>query len=204
LDDYKPFSDVSTSLERIVRFMGEALALRQSRLHKVDGETYEVRDAEGTCKRRFTLNREAATSREDLDLLGLDHPLVQGELEAWRSLPAEELGFSVQGEGEDPVLLSFWLVESVTSNGARRTSVQPIAVKRDGTRLPAVERTGDAHFHSPRPAPPVFTTEERLELFRTVVEPTLQRELKHKGAVSSDGSYAAELVGYIEIAGRLP
>ncbi len=48
----------------------------------------------------------------------------------------------------------------------------------------------------------VATIEEQLELFRTVVELTLQRELKHKGAVYSDGSYAAELVGYIEIAGR--
>lgn len=202
LDDYKPFSDVSTSLDRIVRFVSEALALRQSRLHQVDAETYEVRDVEGACNRRFTLNREKATSRDDLDLLGLDHPLVQGELEKWRSLPAEEVGFSVQGEGEEAVLLSFWLVESMTSNGARRTLVQPIAVKRDGTRLPAMERNGDGHFHSPRVAPPVFTAEERLELFRMFVEPTLQRELKHKGAVSSDGSYAAELVGYIEIAGR--
>jgi superfamily II DNA or RNA helicase len=202
LDDYKPFSDVSTSLDRIVRFVGEALALRQSRLHQVDAETYEVRDAEGVCNRRFTLNREKATSRDDLDLLGLDHPLVQWELEKWRSLPAEEVGFSVQGEGEEAVLLSFWLVESMTSNGARRTLVQPIAVKRDGTRLPAMERTGDRYFHSPQLAPPVFTAEKRLELFRTVVEPTRQRELKHKVAVSSDGSYAAELVGYIEIAGR--
>jgi hypothetical protein len=48
----------------------------------------------------------------------------------------------------------------------------------------------------------VTTTEERSKLFRKVAEPTLQRELKHTGAVSSDGSYAAELVGYIEIAGR--
>ena len=48
--------------------------------------------------------------------------------------------------------------------------------------------------------PDVFTTEERLKLFRKVVEPALQRELKR--AVSLDGSYAAELVGYIEIVGR--
>ncbi len=49
----------------------------------------------------------------------------------------------------------------------------------------------------------VFTKEKRLELFRTVVEPTLQRGLKHKGSVSSEGSHAAELLGHIEIPGRL-
>jgi hypothetical protein len=48
----------------------------------------------------------------------------------------------------------------------------------------------------------VATTEERSKLFRKVVEPALQRELKHKRALSLGGSYAAELVGYIEMAGR--
>jgi acetoin utilization deacetylase AcuC-like enzyme len=32
------------------------------------------------------------------------------------------------------------------------------------------------------------------------LEPTLQRELKHKGTANGDGSYSAELIGYVEIA----
>ncbi len=39
----------------------------------------------------------------------------------------------------------------------------------------------------------------QLDLFSRAVEPTLQRELKHKGAADGDGSYSAELIGYIEI-----
>ena len=45
-----------------------------------------------------------------------------------------------------------------------------------------------------------FTPEQRIEFFTRVVEPTLQRELKHKGAANGDGSYSAELIGYVEIA----
>jgi hypothetical protein len=41
--------------------------------------------------------------------------------------------------------------------------------------------------------------EQRLELFTRAVEPTLQRELKHKGAANGDGSYSAELIGYVEV-----
>ena len=44
--------------------------------------------------------------------------------------------------------------------------------------------------------------EQRSDLFTHAVEPTLQRELKHKGAANGDGSYSAELIGYIEIIGR--
>jgi hypothetical protein len=35
------------------------------------------------------------------------------------------------------------------------------------------------------------------------VEPTLQRELKNKGAANGDGSYSAELIGYVEIVDQI-
>ena len=51
-------------------------------------------------------------------------------------------------------------------------------------------------------AKPFLTAKERLGLFGNVVEPTLQRELKHKCLASGDGSYSAELIGYVEISHR--
>ena len=45
----------------------------------------------------------------------------------------------------------------------------------------------------------VLSTEERIQLFAQHVEPTLQRELKHKGAAAGESSYSAELIGYIEL-----
>ena len=51
-------------------------------------------------------------------------------------------------------------------------------------------------------AKPFLTAKERLGLFGNVVEPTLQRELKHKGLATGDGSYSAELIGYVEISHR--
>ena len=43
-----------------------------------------------------------------------------------------------------------------------------------------------------------MSNEQRLEFFDRHVEPTLQRELKHKGTAIGDGSYSAELIAYIE------
>lgn len=99
------------------------------------------------------------------------------------------------------MLLSLWMVEASAGKGERRVVVQPIAVKQDGTRVPAVERLCDQYLQA-APSGPVFQPEERLALFTRAVEPTLQRELKHKGAANGDGSYSAELIGYIEIVGR--
>ena len=198
LDDYKPFSDISSSMERLVQFISAAVADRQQRMVKVDEVTYDLVAVGGARRARFTLNRDTATSNDDLELMGLDHPLVQEELGRWRSVPPEEVGIAVEGDVEAPVLLSFWMVEVSAGKGERRVVVQPIAVKQDGTRVPAVERQCERYLHAPTTMPK-FSPEQRLDIFSRVVEPTLQRELKHKGAANGDGSYSAELIGYVEI-----
>ena len=198
LDDYKPFSDVSSSLERLVRFLTAAVTDRQQRLLKVDEETYDLVTVDGARRARFTLNRDRATGSDDLELMGLDHPLIQEQIGRWRSLPPEDVGVAVEGDVDAAVLLSFWMVEASGRTGERRVVVQPVAVKRDGTRMPMDERQGERYLQAPSGSPS-FTMQERLELFSQIVEPTLQRELKHKGAANGDGSYSAELIGYVEI-----
>lgn len=198
LDDYKPFSDVSSSLDRLVRFLSAAVADRQERLTKVDDTTYDLFGPDGARRARFTLDRETATGRDDVELLGLDHPLVHDELGRWRRVPPEDIGVVVAGNVDAPVLLSLWIVETSTGNGERRIVMQAIAVKQDGTRAPAVERQSDACFQGVE-CKPIFLPAQRIDLFGRVVEPTLQRELKHKGAANGDGSYSADLIGLIEI-----
>jgi hypothetical protein len=201
LDEYQPFSDVSTEMGRIVQFMSSSLPDRHQRLAKVDDQTYDLTVGDESRKVRFTLDRDVATSQEGIELLGLDHPLVQEELGRWRGLAPEQLGLSVSSDAISPTLLSFWIVESAVANGERRTTIQTIAVQPDGTRMPAIERQSAQYLNAPV-AKPFLTAEERLELFRNVVEPTLQRELKHKGMATGDGSYSAELIGYVEISDR--
>jgi hypothetical protein len=42
--------------------------------------------------------------------------------------------------------------------------------------------------------------EERLEMLHRSIEPTLQRELRHRGIMADEGSFTAELLTWIEIA----
>ena len=90
------------------------------------------------------------------------------------------------------------MIDATTGNGERRVAVQPIAVKQDGTRVPAVERQCERSLCA-KAATPMFSPDERIELFARTVEPTLQRELKHKGAANGDGSYSTEMIGFVEI-----
>jgi hypothetical protein len=90
------------------------------------------------------------------------------------------------------------MVETSNSAGERKTTIQPIAVNLDGQRVPAAERQVEAVLRG-KTLPPIMSIEQRLELFQRHVEPTLQRDLKHKGVTSGDGSYSAELISYVEL-----
>lgn len=198
LDDYKPFSDVSSSLDRLVRFLAGAVVDRQQRLVKIDNETYDLVNVDGVRSTRFTLNRDVAASSDDVELMGLDHPRIQEELERWRSVLPENIGIAVAENVEEPVLLSLWMVEAFAKNGERRVLVQPIAVKQDGSRVLVVERSVDQYWHADVVSPQI-PSDLRRELFTQIIEPALQREVSHKGVANDEGSYLAELIAYVEI-----
>lgn len=201
LDDYKPFSDVSNSLERLVRFFSAAVAERQQRLVKIDEETYDLVTSEGAGLSRFTLNRDAATGEDSLELMGIDHPRVNEELDRWRRAPPEELGVAVTGDVDTLVVLSLWMIETSAGQGERRVVIQPIAVSREGGRMPMVERQAERYLLG-LPTAPVLVADDRIQLFTRVIEPMLQRELRHKGVMAGEGSYSAELIAYVEILSR--
>jgi SNF2 family DNA or RNA helicase len=197
LDDYKPFSDVTSSMGRLVDFLSAALPERGLTVVTTNPETVELVGADGTRKTRFTLDREVATENDGLDLMGLDHPVVQEELGRWRGLPPEELGVAMQGSGFGQGTLSIWVVEASNSSGERQTTIQVIAVNLEGQRIPAAERQ-IALLLQGNTVPPVMDVDQRVKFFHQYVEPTLQRELRHKGTASGEGSYSAELIGYVE------
>jgi len=100
--------------------------------------------------------------------------LVQEELGRWRSVPPEEISVAVKGDLAEPLMLSLWMVEALGKNGERRVVVQAIAVKQDGSSVPAMERQSEHYMHS-SPSKPAFSPEQRIELFSTALEPILQR-----------------------------
>lgn len=200
LDDYQPFSDVSSGMGRLVDFLSASTSNRNLRVIKIDKQTVDLIAIDGTLKTRFTLDRETATGNDKFDLMGLDHPLLQEELGRWRSVPPESLGVALEGSGFGPAVLSIWMIQTSNSAGENKTTIQPISINLVGTRLPAAERQIDVLLRA-SPARPILTAEERLELFAQHVEPTLQRELKHKGAAAGEESYSAELIGYVELVG---
>ena len=202
LDDYRPLSDVRGGIERIVRFLRADLESRGLGLVRQDDATLAVRDVQGRTIARFTSDREAARDREDVDLLGLDHPLVQEALLRNGGIAPEQLGAAVDGRGDGLAVVTWWLVEVQGEGRERTNAVLRLAVSPGGLRLPLLERRSDDLFGW-LPARPSLSPEERTTILNEHLEPMLHRELKHRGVVPDGGGFNAELIGWIELAGEV-
>lgn len=197
LDDYKPLADVGSMMGRLHRFFAAAVADRGWSLRRIDESTSELVGAEVGCVRLST-DRDAANSSEGLALLGLDHPLVHAEMLRWQALAPEQVGMAVRAEVDAVSILTLWRVEASAAGAQRRIVVQAIAVGAEGARLPAIERRVDSVMHG-EPAHPGWSPEERRLVFRSMVEPALQRELRQRAVTGEHGGYSAEIIGCIEL-----
>jgi hypothetical protein len=132
--------------------------------------------------------------------MGLDHPLVEEAVARARRLPPEELGAVVDGVDGEPGVLTWWLVHAHLEEG-ERSHLQAIAVGPDGKRKPMLESRADAVWKLPSGST-FLDRSKRLELLRTHIEPMLRRELLHRGVITEQAGFSAELVGWIEIAAQ--
>jgi superfamily II DNA or RNA helicase len=198
LEDYKPFADITSGLERLRDFLNVALQERKQRLEPVGNGIYELRDANGDVLNRFTADRDQATNQEGLELFGLDHPIIEDALARSRSIPPEQMGCSAQTEDHREAIVSWWLVEAASNTGEKSKFVLPIALSVDGKRVPQLERSSERLFALP-PMASAFSPEKRLEILHHQIEPTVQRELRHRGVARDEGSFSAEMIGWLEM-----
>ncbi|MEZ6099964.1 MAG: SNF2-related protein [Pirellulaceae bacterium] len=197
LDDYEPLSNIDASKDRLAEFVRAAAESEGGQLSAIDGQRYELTVEEGT-RLVCTLDRDLAQNDESLDLLGIDHPIVDRMLGEWRSVDLATVGAAANASVDSPAVLTLWHVQTFGPGAEVGAAVIPIAVDSEGVRVPALEKQYRSVFSSPA-GQPRFTTEQRTTLLVESIEPALQRELEHRGIASSERGHASELVGWVEI-----
>jgi hypothetical protein len=198
LDDYKPFSDIEESRKRLSNFLRIALEQQGGGVRPLEGGRFSIATGNGALERIGTMDRDLARADDTVDLIGIDHPLVSDLLNRWRTLAPESIGTAVSDGREKPCSLSIWLVREHVRESEQRTHLVPLAVDGTGQRVPLIEKRHTALFHRP-PARSVLSMEERQHLLKSVIEPMLQRELRHRGLASETGGYSVELIGWVEV-----
>jgi len=205
LEDYKPFANVKDGFDRVLQFLRAAMSETGRQVNWLENGAFTIVSDDGVSDDgksniTYTTDRELARSQDDLELMGLDHPLMQKALKRWQSLEPQMLGVVVEGD-EGQAVVSWWLIHTQGKNGEHRSFIQALAIDNEGRRIPKLERLGLALLKR-QPGQPSLSLEQRREILHETLEPMLQREFHHRGMVPKDGGYSSKLIGWAEICSR--
>ncbi len=198
LDDYKPLADIDESKARIVEFLRAAVETNGGSYRKLDQLRFELELDGNSTPVVCTLDRDLAQANENLELIGIDHPIVERLADQWRQADPNRLGATAAIGHDHSGVLSVWLVHSFGSNQDSGAHIVPIAVDKEGKRIPSVEKQYRECFQASI-GREQFQPSERTELLHRHIEPTLQRELGYRGIATPEKGYSTELLAWIEV-----
>src|SRR5208337_1970859 len=126
--------DTSAGMERIVQFLRAALSEDGQQLAPTGNGLYAVTSGGGSGQPevKLTTQRDQSLVRQDVQLLGLDHPLVASLMERYRSLPPHEIGTQVRSPDGRKGVLAIWSVTTHGERGETKTLVVPLAIDTSG------------------------------------------------------------------------
>ncbi len=198
LDDYKPLADIDESKSRLTEFLHSSVEANGGSYRQVDDNCFELAIDSNAAPVMCTLNRDLAQDDDSIVLLGIDHKITGRFFEQWRAAAPSLLGVTATIGLDQPVVLSIWLVHSFGSGADTGTHLVPIAVDEEGKRVPSIEKQYSDCF-SATVRRPLFEETERANLLHEHIEPTLQREIGHRGIANPETGYSTELLAWVEV-----
>jgi superfamily II DNA or RNA helicase len=198
LDDYKAMGNPDDGMGALARFVADAAG--------AEGETFTSRadklfawvNKDTQIETLLTTDREISLQNDNVQLLGLDHPLVVARLKKFHDIPPEELGLSVQSSDGTNGILAVWSVEARGDKGQVKRVIVALAVDDQGRRVIAWERQPEKLWRSQPLSQKDSHVEKKLTMLREFLEPMLQRELEYRGLTVSSRGFEAKLIGWVE------
>jgi hypothetical protein len=198
LDDYKAMGNPDEGMEALVRFIADTASAEDVAFTSRGDESFVWTDKEAHVETLLTTQRALSLQKENLQLLGLDHPLVGTYLKKFRELPPEELGLCVESPDGTEGIFAAWAVEARGDKSQMKRMVVALAVDAEGKRHVAWERQPEALLKSPVSSRNVRNAAQSLAILRDSLEPMLQRELEHRGLDNVNRGFEAKLIAWVE------
>jgi superfamily II DNA or RNA helicase len=199
LGEYRKFDDQGRGMQRLVNFMARAARIAGWNFHEQGDSRWKlVRD--GKPGMVFTTDRDSALQEETLQLVGLEHPVINQRIRHYASFDAGPRALAGKINGvADQGMLTVWKIATHGKKGQAGQHVVRIGVNMDGDRAPWLERLDSDILGVASPA----TSAEKWKMFatskKTRLQELLHRELKFSGIINDDMSYAATPLAVIGI-----
>lgn len=199
LDDYKAMGNPEEGMGALTRFLADVAQAEGEKFASRADKIFSWFSKDTQAEVLLTTDRELSLQKENVQLLGLDHPLVVGYLKQYRDVRSEELGIRVKSGDDVSGILATWAVEARGDKGQVKRVVLSLAVDKQGRRLVAWERQPEKLWRSQPAAQSGVHADENLAALHNWLEPMLQRELEHRGLATGSRGFEAKLIGWVEV-----
>lgn len=204
LGDYHRFDDEGRGMRRLLAFAQHSARLDGGELKPV-GEDLLVLQRPNSEVISFTTDRDKALQEEDLNLLGLEHPVINQWLDTYTSLVPEDRALvgDMEGTSHEAGLITVWLVVVHGKGGQVQQRVVRLGLTEHGERSPYLERLSLELLRACPPRTNFPMDRGQLSSLVNVTAPRLlHRELIHSGFLSADASYSSRLLACIGLGGQ--
>ena len=201
LDDYKAMGNPQEGMDALIRFIADAATAEDETFTGRGDKMFAWINKDTQSETLLTTERELSLQRENVQLLGLDHPIVAAYLRKFRELPPEELGLCIQSPDGTEGVLAAWAVEARGNKGQVKRMIVTLGVDGEGRRHVAWERQPEKMWRSRVSSQDGKQGDKKLAVLRNTLEPMLQRELEHRGLDKGNRGFEAKLIAWVEAVG---
>jgi hypothetical protein len=201
LGDYKRYDDKGRAMGRLVSFVKFAAKLDGADFKFRKDNLYEL-TFPGKQILQFTTDRDNALEREELNLLGLEHPIIKTWLDRYLSMAPEERGL-VSCDGEDKKvegLITIWQVSIHDQGGQVHQKIIRLGIGLNGERSVHLERLSKDLLKFKPSCNQDLHKGQLIKLVNDYASKILHRELMHSGTLTEGASYSSSLLACINIA----
>jgi superfamily II DNA or RNA helicase len=199
LDDYKQFDDSGTGMQRLREYVQQGAVLAGGSCRATSPTIMELQ-LNGHDPVLMTSNREEAKANENLTLLGLEHPVVEGLMSQHIRLGPDSRGIVARCPVAAGVkgVISVWRVEIHGGKGHFRRRVMVLGLNEAGERSRSLECLIEDLPRFEPSTTAVLPAVTRMELARTRVPEMLRRDLAYSGSLPDGASFSARLLAWVE------
>lgn len=200
LSDYKQYDDQGRGMRRLVSFAQRAARLDGGRFEERSDGMY-VLELPGQPSTQFTTDRDVALQADEINLLGLEHPIIQSWLDKFSNLPAQNRAVSLaSSEAQDTGgFLTIWQAVVQAAGGQVNQRVVRLGITPNGDRSTQLERLGKVLLSLQVSETPKIDPERIASLVNGTTTEMLRRDLAHAGVLTQEASFSKRLIGLVEV-----
>lgn len=200
LGDYQKYDDQGRGMQRLVEFIARASRLQGGDFTK-KGHLKWLLNLPPDKQALFTTDRDLAMKEDNLNLIGLEHPIIRELLIHYTSLDNTDRAVVGKIEGiASSGLLYVWLVKTESKDSQLSKHIIPIAITEDGDRAPWLEKLGERLLGlNGSQSGDISKWKTLAGSNKQKIREILHRELQYSGVIEENTTYSFKLLAIFGI-----